>query len=144
MPELTMNYVVGTAPPSAKDAFHWDTEVKGFGLRVTPGNKKSFIVQGRMKGGSEARITIGSITLMSPDEAREVARKHLRLMLAGIDPRTVAQRPSVDEKPVNEELVELRRELAKAIAERERLLDLVAVIERDRDEMARHLELAHA
>lgn len=41
--KFTKSYV-DKVRPGVKDAFHWDAEVKGFGLRVTPKGKLSFIV----------------------------------------------------------------------------------------------------
>lgn len=74
--------------PAAKDDFHWDTDVKGFGLRITPTGKINFIVQGRVEGsGKEARITIGAYGVFTVDQARNVAREHLRTMRMGTDPR---------------------------------------------------------
>lgn len=71
-----------------KDSFHWCGEVKGFGVRVTPTGKITFVVQGRVDGSSkEARITIGAYGVFTVDQARDVAREHLRNMRMGTDPR---------------------------------------------------------
>ncbi|MFL6725053.1 MAG: tyrosine-type recombinase/integrase [Sphingomicrobium sp.] len=87
--KLTKGYV-DRVKPGAKDEFHWDTELKGFGLRVTPAGKVSFIVQGRVEGSAkEARLTIGTYGVFTPDQARDVAREHLRSMRLGVDPRDV-------------------------------------------------------
>ena len=42
--KFTKGYV-DKVRPAAKDDFHWDTDVKGFGLRITPTGKITFIVQ---------------------------------------------------------------------------------------------------
>ncbi|WP_420851676.1 Arm DNA-binding domain-containing protein [Propionivibrio soli] len=47
-------------------------------------------MQGRVNG-KEARIAIGAHGVFTVDQAREVARDHLRSMRQGIDPRTVAK-----------------------------------------------------
>jgi integrase len=87
--KLTKGYV-DRVKPGPKDELHWDTELKGFGLRVATGGKLTFIVQGRVNGsGKEARLTIGSYGVFTPDQARDVAREHLRSMRLGIDPRDV-------------------------------------------------------
>ena len=65
--------------------FIWDTELKGFGLRITPGNI-SYICQGRVKGET-VRVTIGRHGVWYPDKARKQARGHLQDMSNGIDPR---------------------------------------------------------
>lgn len=80
--------VVDRFKPGPKDEFHWDAEVKGFGARVTPKGKITFVVQGRVEGsGKEARITIGAYGVFTVDQARDVAREHLRSMRMGNDPR---------------------------------------------------------
>nr|WP_312661090.1 tyrosine-type recombinase/integrase [Stenotrophomonas geniculata] len=91
MPKLTKNYIDKITAPADKEAFHWDTEIKGFGLRVTPTGKITYIVQGRVNGSSP-RISIGPHGVFTVDQAREVAREHLRSMRMGIDPRAIAKK----------------------------------------------------
>lgn len=88
--KLTKGYV-DRIKAGPKDEFHWDTEVKGFGVRVTPTGKLTFIVQGRIEGTATpaARITIGAYGIFTVDQARDVAREHLRSMRLGVDPRAV-------------------------------------------------------
>ena len=57
----------------AKDKFFWDDELKGFGLRVSPQGKKSFIVQYRQDGRSK-RIRIGQFGRITAFNARRDAR----------------------------------------------------------------------
>lgn len=74
--------------PGPKDQFYWDAEIRGFGVRATPAGKLTFVVQGRVGGsGKEARITIGPFGVFTVDQARDVAREHLRTMKMGTDPR---------------------------------------------------------
>ncbi|WP_201752631.1 tyrosine-type recombinase/integrase [Sphingomonas changnyeongensis] len=74
--------------PGTKDEFHWDSEPRGFGLRVTPTGKMTFIIQRRVEGtGKEARITIGAFGVFTVEQARDAAREHLRNMRMGLDPR---------------------------------------------------------
>lgn len=93
MPKLTKSYV-DKVQPQAADAFHWDSELKGFGLRVTPQRKLSFIVQGRIASAS-VRLTIGPYGVFTPEQARDVARERLRDMRMGIDPRSAAKASAV-------------------------------------------------
>lgn len=82
--------VVDRIKPGPKDSFVWDAEVKGFGARCTPKGKITFVVQGRVEGsGKEARITIGAYGVFTVDQARDVAKEHLRSMRMGSDPRDV-------------------------------------------------------
>jgi integrase len=87
--KLTKSNIDKKASPPKGDAFYWDTELKGFGLRVNAAGK-SFIVQGRIGSGRTApaaRITIGRYGVFTVDQARDRARKHLINMRDGIDPR---------------------------------------------------------
>jgi integrase len=91
VPKLTKNYIDKITAPADKEAFHWDDSLKGFGLRVTPTGKITYIVQGRVNGSSP-RISIGPHGVFTVDQARDVAREHLRSMRMGIDPRAVAKK----------------------------------------------------
>lgn len=85
--KLTKGYV-DRIVAGPKDEFHWDTEVKGFGVRVSPMGKLTFIVQGRISGSeSSARMTIGPYGVFTVDQARDEAREQLRAMRKGFDPR---------------------------------------------------------
>ncbi|MBD9613585.1 site-specific integrase [Pseudomonas sp. PDM02] len=90
MPKLTKSYVDKLAAPAAGYELHWCGETKGFGLRCTSAGKVTYIVQGRVHGKS-ARITIGPHGVFTVDQARDVAREHLRNMRMGIDPRETAK-----------------------------------------------------
>jgi len=66
----------------------WDTVLPGFGLRLNPGGRKSFVLMVRIRGlGIQRRITIGTYPQMSLAKARKEARKHIENAQAGIDPR---------------------------------------------------------
>ena len=72
-----------------KDFICWDTELRGFGCKVTPAGKKVFIVQYRIGGrGSRVRkFTIGAYGPVTPHKAREQARSVLGLVAQGRDPQ---------------------------------------------------------
>lgn len=95
--KLTKSYIDKVAVPKKGDAFHWDENLTGFGLRANV-RGKSFIVQGRIGSGRDAasvRVTIGPYGVFTPDQARDVAREHLRNMRMGIDPRAAAKATAV-------------------------------------------------
>lgn len=71
-------------------AFLWDTETRGFGVRITRDGKRTFVVQGRVNG-KELRLTVGKYGIETVDQARDNAREYLRGMRMGIDPRVVAK-----------------------------------------------------
>lgn len=88
--KLTKGAIDRVAKPGTckTDLLYWDAEPKGFGLRVTPTGRATFIVQGRVDGtAKEARITIGPYGVFTVDQARDVAREHLRALRMGLDPR---------------------------------------------------------
>lgn len=76
--------------PGKTDMLFWDTETKGFGLRVTPTGKSTFIAQGRVRGTTtDARMTIGSYGAWTVDDARRRAEEYKHQFEDGIDPRDV-------------------------------------------------------
>ncbi|MBY0324001.1 MAG: integrase family protein [Reyranella sp.] len=112
MPKLTKNVIDKVVPPEKGDAFHWDSELKGFGLRANAAGK-SFIVQGRIGSGRAApaaRLTIGRYGVFTVDQARDVARERLRDMRMGIDPRTANQRVGALRKTVREVVADYKRD----------------------------------
>jgi integrase len=99
MPTLKLNRTniekhVKTDP--LNDTYFWDTEVTGFGIRVTKAGTASYVVQGRVEGSKkDMRLTIGPASVFEPDQARDVAREHLRSMRLGIDPREARKEQQV-------------------------------------------------
>ncbi len=85
MPKLTKR-TVDEAEPSSKPAFVWDSEIKGFGLLVTPRGAKSFILQYRNANGRSRRMTIGRFGTMTPEQARDRARAAIVKIRDGEDP----------------------------------------------------------
>jgi integrase len=68
-----------------RDRIIFDSQVSGFGLRVTPIGTKLFIVQARA-AGRKRRITIGMPPAMSLSKARGEALQALAAMRNGADP----------------------------------------------------------
>lgn len=82
--KLTKSYI-DRVKPGATDEHHWDAEIKGFGLRVNPSGKMTFVVQGRLDPSKPpARITIGAYGVFTADQARDVAREHCITIAANI------------------------------------------------------------
>lgn len=77
-----------SCPTDKSQAFLWDADQPGLGLRTTPAGKPSYVFQGRFDGSS-IRITIGSPDSWSIPEAQARARSIQRLIDEGRDPRKV-------------------------------------------------------
>ena len=89
---ITKSTVDKLVAPTEKDQkIFWDDEVKGFGIRVTRGGAKSYIVQ-KVVSGKTVRHTLGRHGVLTPTEARERAQKQLVQMLDGINPKAEKKR----------------------------------------------------
>lgn len=67
----------------------WDAKMPGFGIRVRPGGSRSYVVVYRAGSGRKApvrRVTLGSAGRLSPEKARELAKKMLGNIAHGNDP----------------------------------------------------------
>jgi len=87
---------VDASAATASDLWVWDTEIKGFGLRVRPNGRKAYVVEYRPgDGGRQAqkrRYTIGVHgSPWTPDSARLEARRLLALVEQGKDPASEKQ-----------------------------------------------------
>ena len=71
MPRLTKQLIDETPFPAAGQVFVRDTELAGFGLRVTQG-RKSFILEKRIRGRMR-RFTLGPYGPLILDQARKLA-----------------------------------------------------------------------
>ena len=90
MPRLSQVRLTKRHVDQAKPGqFVWDCQIPGFGVRVTPGGKKSFIFQYRTQTLEQGRITIAGYPAFTVEEARVVARKHLAAVEKGLRPQTV-------------------------------------------------------
>jgi integrase len=86
MPKLTKRIVDATKPAPDREIFRWDSELRGFGLRVKPSGVKSYIIQYRAPTGTSRRMTIGQHGLLTPEEARKEAKIQLGRVAKGDDP----------------------------------------------------------
>ena len=83
--KLTKRAVDGLRAPADKDAVCWDDDLRGFGLRLKPSGVRSYLIQYRVNGRSR-RFTIGKHGELTPEQARDMARKHLGHVREGGDP----------------------------------------------------------
>ncbi|MSU91531.1 tyrosine-type recombinase/integrase [Rhodobacteraceae bacterium 2CG4] len=69
----------------ATDYLIWDRDMRGFGLRVYPSGKRTYLVQYRA-GRRTRRITLGQHGVLTAEEARKLARQTLGEVAHGGDP----------------------------------------------------------
>lgn len=86
MAKLTKKAVEALEAPATGQAFLWDGELRGFGVRVTKAGVKTFIIQYRNAEGKSRRINIGRFGVMTVENARDEAKIKLGAVAAGEDP----------------------------------------------------------
>lgn len=96
-------------PPDKAQAFLWDTDTPALALRVTPTGRKTYVFESRLNG-STIRVSVGTVTDWSIEQARIRAQELKRMVDSGTDPREVAR----------EQLQAKAAELAQADADRQR------------------------
>lgn len=84
--KLTKRSVETVEPSTKKQIILWDSEIRGFGVRVMPSGLKTFVVQYRNKDGIKRRINLGRFGVITVDQARDLARVRLGEVAAGDDP----------------------------------------------------------
>ncbi len=95
---------VEAASPKGQDYILWDDGLPGFGLRVFPSGKRSYLVQYRQCGRSR-RMSIGLHGVWTAENARREAKAQLGRVAAGDD-------------PAEERLEDLRAMTVKQLCER--------------------------
>lgn len=95
---------VEAAEPKNKDYVLWDDDISGFGLRVFPSGKRSYVFQYRQRGRSR-RVSIGQHGVWTAETARREAIAQLGRVAAGDD-------------PAEERLEDLRAMTVKQLCER--------------------------
>ena len=79
--------VIRTLPtPASGNKVYYDSEVAGFGLRVTANDARSFVMNYRTVAGRERRKTIGGWPDWTATDARKEAQRLRRVIDAGGDP----------------------------------------------------------
>lgn len=77
MPVKLTKTIIDETRPQEKELLIFDSLVSGFGLRVSPGGRKSFILQYRFRRRTR-RLTLGTYGTMTLDQARSRAVKSSR------------------------------------------------------------------
>ena len=85
--KLTKRVVEAFEPDPDRDYFAWDSQVKGFGVRIRQSGRRTYVVQYRDQDGRTRRLVIGQHgSPWTADEAREDAKTKLLAAAKGQDP----------------------------------------------------------
>ena len=84
MAKLTKR-TIDALQPTAKDYVVFDDDLPGFGVRVLPSGRKSFLVQYR-SGGRSRRVTLGRFGTITADDGRKMALQTLGVVVRGQNP----------------------------------------------------------
>src|SRR5689334_18875263 len=94
--KITKRSVDALQPEPGQDTFLWDTELRGFGVRLKPSGKGAFFIQYRNREGRTRRLAIGKLGTMTPDQARAIAKRKLVDVAEGADPSAERHRARTD------------------------------------------------
>lgn len=101
MPILTKKFIDNISElDSFKEKVYWDDKLSGFGLRVQR-KSKSYILYYRNRSGQQRKMTIGKVNVLTPEQARDNARKYLFSLAQGEDPAQ-SKRMAKKEMTLNE------------------------------------------
>jgi integrase len=84
--KITKRVVDALRQDPNKDLFLWDTEIRGFGVRLKPSGKGAFFIQYRNLEGRTRRLAVGKLGTETPDQARSTAKQKLAEVGRGQDP----------------------------------------------------------
>ena len=86
MAKLTKRVADATHAGSGRDVFVWDSELRGFGLRVKPTGVKTYLVQYRSADRRTRRLVLGKHGVLTPEQARQAAVQKLAAAAKGENP----------------------------------------------------------
>ncbi len=112
MGKLTKRFIDALRPTPGRDVVAWDSELRGFGIRVKPSGAISYLIQYRNAEDRSCRLTLGKAGTLTPDEARALARSKLADVAKGADP--VAEKRAASGAPTVSEVCNWYLENAKA------------------------------
>lgn len=81
--------VVDTIKPTGSEFTVWDSDIRGFGVRVRANGAMSYVFVYRAGHGRKApvrKLTLEEVSKLTPEEARNLAKKHLASVVHGRDP----------------------------------------------------------
>jgi integrase len=98
MPRLNLTQVAvdRLRPADGKFVTYWDTNLPGFGVRVSPKGRRTWVAIYQVKGGKAVMESLGTAAIIPKvGDARDRARASILKAHDGIDPRAERVRQSV-------------------------------------------------
>ncbi|HTO84056.1 MAG TPA: Arm DNA-binding domain-containing protein, partial [Methylomirabilota bacterium] len=86
MAKISKRAVDALQPAKVRDVFIWDSELRGCGVRVKPSGVRTFLIQYRNVEGRTRRLVLGQYGVLTPENARDLAREKLAGVARGDDP----------------------------------------------------------
>lgn len=86
MTRLSKRSVDAVPVPAKGEAFVWDSELRGFGVRVKAGGLKTYLIQYRTLDGRSRRHALGRHGVVTVEQARAAALQKLAAIAQGADP----------------------------------------------------------
>ncbi len=84
--KITKRLVEDLIAKDGKELWVWDKELPGFAIRVKPTGVKAYVIQYRNLHRQSRKITLGRHGVLTPEEARRLARQTLAAIERGEDP----------------------------------------------------------
>jgi integrase len=69
----------------AKPAYAWDSDLQGFGIRLSPTGRRTFVIVGTTAAGKQIKHKVGVFGRITPEQARQIAARKLGELAAGRD-----------------------------------------------------------
>ena len=103
---------------------HWDVAMRGFGVRVSYGGKRVFVVRYRVSGRLR-RMTLGPYPAMTLKEARRKAKEVLGSVAVGEDPaeEKVLKREGLRFRDLSDKYLEMVDRRFRSAAEERRMIN---------------------
>jgi integrase len=140
MSKLTKSRVDGLPVPKTGQQYHWDSELRGFGVRVLPSGLKAFMLQYRNEDGRSRRIVLGRYGVLTVEQARNEARAKLGEIARGGDP--VQERGTARRAPTVTEICDwylAEAESGRLLGRRRRPIK-ASTLRMDRSRIERHIK----
>ena len=100
--KLTQLAVDRLSPPTEKHVYIWGTMLPGFGVRISPKGKKSWVANCRVRGKLVPSTLASTDLIPSIAQARELARKAMLKARQGINPIEARRQQAAADKAASE------------------------------------------